>query len=39
MLDLLGNWECEPENEDKLECIVEWEPVDSTDSTLEYGKE
>jgi hypothetical protein len=34
-----GSWEGEPENEDELECVVEWEPVNSVDCTLEDGQE
>lgn len=37
--NLPGHWESEPEDEDELECIVEWEPVDCADSTLEDSEE
>lgn len=28
-------WKSEPEGEDKLEGVVEWEPVDGVDQALE----
>ena len=37
--DLPGDWKRQPENKDELEGVVEWEPVDSADRTLEDGQE
>jgi hypothetical protein len=37
--NLPSSGECKPENEDKLECVVEWEPVDGADCTLKDGQE
>jgi hypothetical protein len=34
-----GSWKCEPENENELECVVEWEPVYGADGTLKYRQE
>lgn len=34
-----SDWKRQPENEDKLEGVVEWEPVDSADRALEHGQE
>jgi len=31
--------ESKPEDEDELECVVEWEPVDSIDGTFEDSEE
>ena len=36
---LLGHWEREPQEENKLEGVVEWEPVYSADETLNDGQE
>jgi hypothetical protein len=36
---LLGEWKREPQEEHKLEGVVEWEPVDSVDDTLNDGQE
>jgi len=38
-LSTAGNWESEPENEDKLECVIEWEPVNSADQALKDCQE
>ena len=34
-----GLWKSEPEGEEELEGVVEWEPVDGVDEGLENGKE
>jgi len=34
-----GGWECKPQNKDELECVVEWEPVNSVDGALKYRQE
>jgi hypothetical protein len=34
-----GDWECQPENKDELEGVVEWEPVDGADGALEDSQE
>lgn len=34
-----SNWECQPEDKDELEGVVEWEPVDSADSALKDSQE
>lgn len=39
MINLPSERKCEPENEDKLEGIVEWEPVNGGYKTLENGEE
>jgi len=36
---LPGDWKSQPENDDELEGVVKWEPVDSADSTLNNGQE
>jgi len=38
-LSATGHWESKPEDEDELECIVKWEPVDGADSTLKDSEE
>lgn len=39
MENLPSHWESEPENEDELECVVEWEPVDGADQALKDCQE
>jgi len=34
-----SDWERKPEDEDKLECVVEGEPVHRADGALKYGQE
>jgi len=38
-LGTVGHWESHPEDEDELEDVVEWEPVDSIDKTFEHIEE
>ncbi len=38
-MGLPSRWESEPEHKDELECVVEWEPVDSVDKTLKDSEE
>jgi len=38
-LGATGDWECQPENKDELEGVVEWEPVDGADGALEDSQE
>jgi len=38
-LGTTSDWECEPKNQDELECVVEWEPIDSVNGTLKNGQE
>lgn len=38
-LSTTGLWESKPEGEDKLEGVVEWEPVDGADQALKDGQE
>jgi hypothetical protein len=38
-LGTASDWEGHPEDQDKLEYIVEWEPVDSIDQALKNGEE
>ncbi len=35
----LGDWECEPQKQDELECEVKWEPVDWANGALDDGQE
>ena len=37
--DLPSDWECEPEDEDELECVVKGEPVHGADGALKDGQE
>ena len=34
-----SDWECKPEDEDELECVVEGEPVHGGDQALKYSQE
>jgi len=38
-LGTAGHWQRHPENQDKLEDVVEWEPVDGIDHALNYIEE
>jgi len=38
-LGTTSSWESEPEDNDELECVVEWEPIDSADGALKNGQE
>lgn len=37
--DLLGHWKREPQKENKLEGVVEWEPVNGIDQALKHSQE
>ena len=37
--DLPSDWERKPEDEDKLECVVEGEPVHRADGAFKYSQE
>jgi len=34
-----GHWQSKPKDQDKLEGVVEWEPVDNADKTLKDSQE
>lgn len=36
---LPGDWECEPQNEEKLEGVVERKPVYNSENALKYSQE
>jgi len=38
-LGTTSHWESEPEDENELECVVEWEPIHGADGTLKNGQE
>jgi hypothetical protein len=38
-LNIPSGWECKPENKNKLEGVVEWEPVYGAHCTLEDSQE
>jgi len=38
-LGTIGLWERQPKDKNKLEGVVEWEPVNGADCTLKYGQE
>jgi len=38
-LGAASHWECEPQDKNKLKCVVEWEPIDSANGTLENRQE